>query len=221
MSESKYEAKSVGAPSTVDRRYEIAGTNVVVRCPADPLGQLVAHLVLSGQSYPVVELPKPRPTILDVGANIGAAAIFFAANYPGATIHAVEPNPGCMDLLRRNIRPFTPSISAHPIALADRDDEMSLFLGESDSVTASLAKSSMTSEAAVTVSVRDAGSWMREEGLDSVDILKIDTEGAEVHIIRSIPRALIASISVLYIEFHSETDRLWICLLYTSDAADE
>jgi FkbM family methyltransferase len=42
------------------------------------------------------------PFILDLGANIGAAAVWFAVRYPAARIAAFEPHPGNFRLLETN-----------------------------------------------------------------------------------------------------------------------
>ena len=46
------------------------------------------------------------PVIVDAGANIGAATIWFAAHYPRATVVAIEPEPGNVEILRKNIGHF-------------------------------------------------------------------------------------------------------------------
>jgi FkbM family methyltransferase len=46
------------------------------------------------------------PIIIDAGANIGASTIWFSRQYPQARIAAVEPDPGNLAMLRRNIRPY-------------------------------------------------------------------------------------------------------------------
>jgi len=46
-----------------------------------------------------------RPLIIDAGANIGAAAVWFGRRYPEALIVAVEPEPENSALCRRNVRP--------------------------------------------------------------------------------------------------------------------
>ncbi|HEY6870246.1 MAG TPA: FkbM family methyltransferase [Novosphingobium sp.] len=43
------------------------------------------------------------PIIVDAGANIGAASLWFAKEYPGARIVAVEPDPANAAVLRRNL----------------------------------------------------------------------------------------------------------------------
>jgi len=42
------------------------------------------------------------PTIVDAGANIGAASLWFRKRYPQAAIVAVEPKPGNLSVLKKN-----------------------------------------------------------------------------------------------------------------------
>ncbi len=44
-----------------------------------------------------------RPLIVDAGANIGAAAVFFSLRYPDASIVAIEPEESNFGLLQRNV----------------------------------------------------------------------------------------------------------------------
>jgi FkbM family methyltransferase len=44
-----------------------------------------------------------KPLIVDAGANIGAAAVFFALALPDARVVAVEPDAANIDILRRNV----------------------------------------------------------------------------------------------------------------------
>jgi FkbM family methyltransferase len=43
------------------------------------------------------------PVIIDGGANIGAAALWFAEKYPASAIMAVEPDPNTFALLTANV----------------------------------------------------------------------------------------------------------------------
>lgn len=44
------------------------------------------------------------PVILDAGANVGAASLWFSSQFPKAQIIAVEPDPANAELCRRNTR---------------------------------------------------------------------------------------------------------------------
>jgi hypothetical protein len=50
---------------------------------------------------------------------------------------------------------------------------------------------------------------LAEAGVDSIDILKLDTEGCEVPILRSLASRLPRT-GIIYVEFHSERDRMEI-----------
>lgn len=54
-----------------------------------------------GQYRHILESGK-IPIIADIGANIGAASLWFHRQFPKAAIVAVEPDPGNVDILRRN-----------------------------------------------------------------------------------------------------------------------
>lgn len=43
-----------------------------------------------------------RPVIVDAGANIGTATIWFKHRFPEAAIVAIEPDPGTVEILRLN-----------------------------------------------------------------------------------------------------------------------
>ena len=43
------------------------------------------------------------PVIVDAGANVGAAALWFVDTYPGSTVVAVEPDPQNAAILQRNL----------------------------------------------------------------------------------------------------------------------
>src|SRR3989344_3010054 len=58
--------------------------------------------IFSQQIYRV-ELANPTPTIIDAGAHIGLATLYFAKQYPKAHILAIEPHPINATILRKNV----------------------------------------------------------------------------------------------------------------------
>ncbi len=179
------------------------------------LGGAVVQAVLSGSSYPIIRFITNVHTIVDVGANVGAAALYFAAQYPEARVLAFEPFPPSYQLLVRNLAAF-PNVTAMNIGLLDQNKQVPLYLGLADPVTNSIAHGADVSrEAYVTVTLREAKAVLAEHGIEQIDILKLDTEGSELPILRSIS-SLMPKVSVLYIEFHHEADRLEIDQLLKS-----
>ena len=63
--------------------------------------------ILRGRTYPPIEFVDSIEMIVDVGANVGAATVYFSRLYPEATIHPCEPAAAAYELLRENTRDLT------------------------------------------------------------------------------------------------------------------
>jgi FkbM family methyltransferase len=163
------------------------------------------------EEYPLTRLKGVfgKITVVDVGANVGLFAVFVAANIPGAAIHCFEPSGMLREALRTNISPF-PNITLHPVALSDHDGCEPLFFqplhpGRSSLKVQEEGPAQRDPLIEEPVSVREAGKVFDELQLDCVDILKVDTEGAEIAILESLgPR--LDCVKHLYVEYHSQAD---------------
>lgn len=181
---------------------------------SNPLSQHITRDILTGKTYPQIMKNTGRVrTIVDIGANIGAASVYFAGLYPQARMLAFEPAPDCFALLLQNTAGLT-GIEAERMALFDHDGQAPLLTGAQDSVTNSFGASVETSQETREVPLREAATVMRAKGVEHIDILKIDTEGCEVPILRSLQDWL-PRIATLYVEFHSAEDRLTLDALLT------
>lgn len=162
--------------------------------------------MFSGRAYPCLGFVAGVRTILDIGANVGASTLYFAGQYPEARILAFEPFTESYELLARNVQGLS-RISTFNFGLSDQDRQAPLHLGVFDSVTNSLGHSSEASgQRDVVVQLRNSGDVLAEQNITEVDILKLDTEGSELPILRSM-FPTVARAGVIYLEFHSEADR--------------
>ncbi len=142
---------------------------------------------------------------VDVGANVGAYALFVASQVgPCARILAIEPQPTIYERLVYNIAQ-NPGVPVTPIsyALADRDGEITLFVdtqNRGESGVKILGRAADTGQA-VTVPARTLLSLIRQEGLDRIDALKIDIEGAEdlvlAPFLRHAPESLLPGLVII------------------------
>jgi FkbM family methyltransferase len=66
-----------------------------------------------------------KPVILDAGANVGAASLWFAREFPKAEVVAIEPDPENAKLLRLNTREV-PNITVLEAAVAGSAGKVSL-----------------------------------------------------------------------------------------------
>src|SRR6185437_1322157 len=153
--------------------------------------------ILSGSAYPPVKFIANVATIVDIGANIGAASVYFASNFPQARIFSFEPAPQTYQLLSRNLATFK-NIRTFDFGLFDRDCQLPLFLSRVDSVTNSVGASFLNTNKSVMIRLRSAADVLREHDVNKIDILKVDTEGCEVAILRSLTH-LLGRIQVIYL----------------------
>jgi len=173
----------------------------------------VSQSIIEGKTYARVDFVRNVQVVLDVGANVGAASVYFALQYPTARIFALEPGPDALELLKNNAASFA-NIQVLPLGLYDRDCQRPLYMSKEDAVTNSIGASYLNSKHAVPIELRDALGFCRERGIEAIDILKVDTEGCELPILRSLA-GMLARIKVIYLEYHDETDRLAIDGLLT------
>ena len=169
----------------------------------------VTAVALAGGEYPILDLPGFAPaTIVDAGANVGATALHFHRHYPVARVLCFEPAAENVALLRANTAPF-PLIEPIAAGLGDTDGEVRLYHGREQSGQHSVFASGMVSEGeSESVPIERASSALHRRGVARLDLIKIDTEGCEVPILRDLLPAF--SPGVIYFEIHAEDDRLEI-----------
>jgi len=144
-----------------------------------------------------VDLARAPARILDLGANVGFAALGFRARYPDAHIVCVEADPGTFALLLANVA-GDPRITAVHRAMAGADGDIAFHVSEQS------ASSSMQQRGPGGDTVLVRGSTLEgllaELGWDRVDLLKIDIEGAEFDVLGR--GGLLHRIDALVGEFH-------------------
>lgn len=137
------------------------------------------------------QLAAGARVIFDVGANVGQTATQLAALFPDADVLSFEPDPEVFATLQKNTAAL-PRVSSFPIALSDEDASRKLFVAQS-SVGSSLLPLATDVErfnlgdwaeqrGEKPVEVRRLDSFCRERGLGSIDLLKSDTQGAEMKV---------------------------------------
>lgn len=124
-----------------------------------------------------------RPSrIIDAGANIGLAAVYFANRFPSARIVCIEPESENFQLLQKNIAQY-PNVTAVQAGVWSR----SAFLKIHDH---GLGNWGFTVEecnageagALKAVSIQDV---MKQHKFDTVDIIKMDIEGSEKEVLEA------------------------------------
>lgn len=210
---------TLGHAPIVPVRINDGHTELELLLRKDSSSGLVLKEVFREGTYAAIPgSPEPR-AILDIGANQGITAAYFRMTCPEAMIVCVEPDPATFPILQENARRIG-RCEAHNLALLDRDGSAP-FISSSISVVSTLyalPAKGIHSET-VDVAVRHAGVFVAEVasrlGVSGFDLLKIDTEGAELPILRAIGDGL-AGFETIHIEYHSAADRQAIASLLAS-----
>ena len=159
----------------------------------------VCEEILEGRTYPALPFVDDVRVVVDAGANVGATSVYFAQRHPDATIHAVEPARESLESLVRNTSRL-PNVVVHPVGLAARDGVATLHHGRDDSGSSSIHRAEWHDGTEETITLRAAGAWAAENGIDRIDVLKVDVEGCEYEVLHSL-RHLLPTVKVVYVEY--------------------
>jgi FkbM family methyltransferase len=143
------------------------------------------------------------PRILDCGANVGLASLYFKHQWPAARITAFEPDPAIASLLRGNLQRNGAADIEVVQAAAWRAHERLTFMSEgTDSGTLapthSDALASDVEPAAIQVEAVRLRDWLASA---PVDLLKLDIEGAELDVLSDI-ESVLPGVAALHVEVH-------------------
>ena len=140
----------------------------------------------------------PAPRILDCGANIGLASMYFKRRYPHAKVTAFEADPRLASICVRNlaVNNATEQMEVKQAAVWTADGTVEFICEGTDSgAIASLDEPIQGPVARVpSVRLRD---WLDEP----VDLLKLDVEGAELPVLEDC-RDRLRNVRAMFVELH-------------------
>jgi FkbM family methyltransferase len=136
----------------------------------------------------------PGGTFIDVGSHIGFFAL-SAAHIAGPAGHvlAIEPNPETLIRLRANVRESHANVSVVPVACSDRAGNLKFYTSPGNSGASSLSEvlaGRWGKGHQYLVPARSLDDIVREAGLDRIDLIKIDVEGAEYLVLKGAEQTL-------------------------------
>lgn len=135
---------------------------------------------------------------LDIGANIGNHALYFAKRFE--QVHAFEPNPHTFDLLRFNAQ-WTPNVKVHRFGLGDARGVFELIENSTNLGGSSILIGDKRSDNVVSIEIE----MLDESSIDTTDLcfVKIDVEGFEKQVIQGSARTLRLRQPVVVLEQHA------------------
>jgi FkbM family methyltransferase len=190
---------------------EIAGKMVNLRCPSKL--QLRGALTHVGSNWPYLFVrgaskTKPINYVVDVGANVGGTALMFHSAFPKASVLAIEPVSINYDCMLHNIKDF-PQIT--PLRMAAYNKRCGLRLSMPNYNQRPDISTEELNSGLFSVYGRDCerSELVRANRLDNivdrpVDLLKIDVEGSEIHVLEGAERIMKEDRPILIIELREE-----------------
>jgi FkbM family methyltransferase len=136
----------------------------------------------------IKHLGRPIRMVFDVGANVGDVTRRLARDHPAAIIHAFEPAPDTFATLQRRTADLA-NVHAHAVALGAKPGQRMLRQFENSrlSTLADTApfidKFHPEPRGTVSVETTTLDAFAAGEGVEAVDLLKIDTEGLDYEVL--------------------------------------
>jgi len=150
------------------------------------------------------ETENPQPVIIDAGAHIGMATLYYKKIFPGARIIAIEPHPVSFALLEENVWSNGLSdVESHQVALASKAGQTTFFQDKSPErwfSTASFMAGAWNGDqksTPLTVATQPLSDFLTQP----IECLKMDIEGAELQVLSAAGEKL-RTINHIMVEFH-------------------
>jgi FkbM family methyltransferase len=202
-------------PAEVLRRY-VTGRggypwDVTLRTPLGPVSPrlyshddlLTVNEVFCRLDYEVSPGPK---VVVDIGSNIGLSALFFLTRDAGTRCYLFEPVPENVARLERTLARYRDRYVLHRVAVADVDGEVEFGVEP----TGRYGGIGVETGSSLRVRCRSINAVVQEvlEREGRIDLIKLDTEGAEEPTIRAIEPRYLDRIGAFYLEAHPNVDLL-------------
>ncbi len=161
-------------------------------------GYVVRHVGQKGgvtgidllQDVSVLFGPKRPVVLFDVGANIGQTIASFLEMFPDSQIHSFEPSPATFETLR-NTYGQDPRVHLENLALGDQEGMLPFHVTQDYSVNDSLLEPAWDARATVVpVQVSTLDPYCQQHQVETIDYLKIDTQGFDLPVLRGADQLL-------------------------------
>lgn len=153
-----------------------------------------------------LDLKTDNPVIYDLGSHIGMSILYFKMKFPKSKIVAFEPNPNTFFILEENVENNKlENVYLNNFALGNKDMERELYIDCSD--LNAFSTSSFTKDAwngkqktiPIIVESKKLSNYINED----IDLLKIDTEGEELNILKDLEESKkLELVKNIILEYH-------------------
>jgi FkbM family methyltransferase len=145
------------------------------------------------------QLTDVSPRILDCGANIGLFAVLCARHFVTPSLVCVEPDPGNLEILKRNVASLHAEVQTVPAFVGGSQGVG--YLSDCGAGEWGFQLSRTPIAGIEPASILDIPSLMKLAGWKKIDLLKVDIEGAEIEVFAN-SESWIDGVSCMIVELH-------------------
>ncbi len=164
---------------------------IVVRPRTDDVHSVVNNAIR--EEYGQLTSTFAPRLIIDAGAYIGDTSAYFLSRFPASRVIALEPNQDSFPLASRNLKPYGDRVSLLKVALWSEATTVH-FGGVQTGAT--------ISSSGIEVPTTTIPLLMDNFGLDFIDLLKMDIEGAEFQVIPTGVGSWLGKVGTILLETH-------------------
>jgi FkbM family methyltransferase len=183
-------------------RLQVVGMSSPIHLRCNSSDPWVLRQVLVREEYRAAKTIRAPKLLIDCGANVGFASVWFLNFFDGLSVIAIEPDPGNFELCQRNLTQFAGRATCKNVGVWPRSTGLAVIRAAEDEWRFQVRETA-PGEAAEVQAV-DIMSLLRESGFARIDILKIDIEGAECELFGDNPSVWLDHVENLFIELHGE-----------------
>lgn len=130
--------------------------------------------------------------VIDVGANIGLYSLLFGKKIGDkGKVFSFEPSPEAFYRLKQNVNlNQLKNIKIYNIGLSDRITKSKFYLCEDDAYNSLGTKPMMPIINEIEIELTTIDEFLKKENIKNIDLIKIDTEGADYLILKGAEKLL-------------------------------
>jgi len=164
----------------------------------------------------------PDATILEIGCNDGSDTLWFSKMFENPSIYCFEPDPRAIGRFRKKVRQQS-NVNLFEIAISDRNGEITFYqsgghrdekqkakMPEGWDFSGSIRKPKdhlvvhpwVTFEHSIKVKTASLDTWCGEHGINIIDFIWMDVQGAEIDVFRGAQNSL-SNTRFVYTEYNN------------------
>lgn len=156
----------------------------------------------------VLSVIPNNPTVIDIGANVGFFSFLLLSKLPKSIIYAIEPFKSNCNILADciNKNNLSKNINIIEKAVSNKNNELLTLYYKSNNEESSIASIYSSFDERNTQSIQVPTTTLEEivqnQSSSTIDILKMDCEGAEYSILLETNSSILKQIRLILLEVH-------------------